>query len=803
MAKTNEEVSAALNAEYAKYGGPGIEAHRDFATYMEKNNISVQQVANITGYPLADVQSAFNDLISPASKGEVFKQFYEQNPNASEPEIFQFMEQNNVPPAQVIQMYNLNPETAMARYDELKADATTGATTTAIEDMPVGLAGFEQAATTGLTNATSTAKAAQEASRGDINTATDKITNLIGSNITGFGDAEKKATGQIDTGYNAALGSINQLYGQNIEGLTGAGASAAQQVSGGFDQGLETLNRLYGQNIQGLGAAGTRAEQQVGSSYDQGIETLNRLYGINIDDLRAAASQASGQINTGFDEARGGINQLYGQNIDDLRAAGTQSSGQINTGFDEARGYFQPYQQGGTQAFNQQMALSGALGQDAFNQARQESPYEKFLFDQGMRANLAGASATGGLGGGNVQKELQRFGQGMASQGLQQQIANLGQLSGMGMQGSQALSGLATGRAGALGEIGMNTAQNIAGQRGTQAQALSGLATGRAGALGDIAMNTAQNITGQRGNQAQSVSGLQTQRGGAISDIALNTAQNIAGQRGNQAQSVSGLQTGRGSALGEIGMNTAQNVAGQRGNQAQSVSGLQTGRAGALSDITTNAMTNIANQRGNQAQFAGQAGLNLANIGQQTGQNIAQMQYGTGQDIASQRARVGELQANQLQDAYANQSNLLNSLGINQSNMIGQQSDDLINMQNYYANRAAQNALGLSGDIGQLRTGLYSQQNNAYTGTPIQQSQPFNYSDLLGGGFDAYSGGYDMQNQILAGRNRRNTYGGFMPGDPGYNPMPSYQRNTNTGYDPNGLINPIYSGSYRNFEGLA
>ena len=747
MAKTNEEVSAALNAEYAKYGGPGIEAHRDFATYMEKNDISVQQVANITGYPLADVQSAFNDLISPASKGEVFKQFYEQNPKASDPEIFQFMEQNNVPPAQVIQMYNLNPETAMARYDELKADATsgttgtttgatTGGTTTAIEDMPVGLAGFEQAATTGLTNATSTATAAQEASRGDINTATQNINQLIGSNIEGLQQAQTQASNQIDTGYNAALGSINQLYGQNIEGLTGAGASAAQQVSGGFDQGLETLNRLYGQNIEGLGAAGTRAEQQVGSSYDQGIETLNRLYGINIDDLRAAASQASGQINTGFDEARG---------------------------------YFQPYQQGGTQAFNQQMALSGALGQDAFNQARQESPYEKFLFDQGMRANLAGASATGGLGGGNVQKELQRFGQGMASQGLQQQIANLGQLSGMGMQGSQALSGLATGRAGALGEIGMNTAQNI---------------------------------TGQRGNQAQSVSGLQTQRGGAISDIALNTAQNIAGQRGNQAQSVSGLQTGRGTALGEIGMNTAQNVAGQRGNQAQSVSGLQTGRAGALSDITTNAMTNIANQRGNQAQFAGQAGVNLANIGQQTGQNIAQMQYGTGQDIASQRARVGELQANQLQDAYANQSNLLNSLGINQSNMIGQQSDDLISMQNYYANRAAQNALGLSGDIGQLRTGLYSQQNNAYNGTPIQQSQPFNYSDLLGGGFDAYSGGYDMQNQILADRNRRNTYGGFMPGDPGYNPMPSYQRNTNTGYNPNSLINPIYSGSYRNFEGL-
>lgn len=325
--------------------------------------------------------------------------------------------------------------------------------------------------------------------------------------------------------------------------------------------------------------------------------------------LRGAETSARSDI----DAALGRINQLYGINIDDLRAAGTQASSQINTGFDEARGYFQPFQQGGTTAFNQQLALSGALGQDAFNQARQESPYEKFLFEQGMRGNLAGAAATGGLGGGNVQKELTRFGQGLASQGLQQQIGNLNTLSGMGMQGSQALSGLATGRAGALGDITLGTAGNIVGQRE------------------------------------------------------------------------------------------------------------------------------------NMAAYEGQAGIGRANIGQQTGQNIAQMQYGTGQDLAAGRTRVGELQANQLQNFYRDQARLLEGLGAYQSDMIGGQAGSLIDMNSAAANRAAQNALNLSGGISNLQTGLAAGQNAAYQGATRINAPSFDAGQVLG----AAAGGYNLGNQLV------------------------------------------------------
>lgn len=270
------------------------------------------------------------------------------------------------------------------------------------------------------------------------------------------------------------------------------------------------------------------------------------------------------------------INQLYGVNIDDLRAAATTAAGQINTGFDEARGYFQPFQQGGTTAFNQQLALSGALGRDAFNAARQESPYEQFLFEQGMRGNLAGAAATGGLGGGNVQRELTRFGQGLASQGLQQQIGNLGALSGMGMQGAQALSGLATGRAGALGDITLNTAQNIAGQRGNMAGY-----QGQAGAaLADIGLATGRNIAEMQYGTGQNIASGRTRAG----EIQANQLQQAAA---DQSRLLEGLGLFQSNLIGGQASNLI-NLQNQAANQAamdamglsEGVSALQTGLAG-------------------------------------------------------------------------------------------------------------------------------------------------------------------------------------------------------------------------------
>lgn len=300
--------------------------------------------------------------------------------------------------------------------------------------------------------------------------------------------------------------------------------------------------------------------------------------------LRGAETTSISDI----DAALQRVVDLYGLNIDDLRAAGTT-----------AGEYFQPYQQGGTTAFNQQLALSGALGQDAFNQARQESPYEQFLFEQGMRGNLAGAAATGGLGGGNVQRELTRFGQGMASQGLQQQIGNLNTLSGYGMQA-----------AGALGDITLNTAANVTGQRTNQANAQGTAGLNRA----NIRQNTGQNIADMQYGTGEGVASGRTRAG----EIQANQLQNF---YINQSNLLSGLGANRANMIDKQASDLI-NMEGDAASQAASlatdlsdqVSGLQTGLVGKQNSAYSGAeRINSSSFDYEEAIGSAAGGYNLAN----------------------------------------------------------------------------------------------------------------------------------------------------------------------------------------------
>lgn len=526
MAMTDQQVLDAINSAYAQYGGAGFEAHRAIARFMEANNVSVGQVARITGFSPQEVQAEFAAQTSPQAKQEQVQEFFQTNPSATDQQIFQFTRQNNIAPEQVISTMGLEPDDSMRRYrDQVVNTAERGNVTQ--EQL--------QAYFTNNPNATDAE---------------------VYANMQAYGVTPQ----QVGQALGIPLSEVTARYREQQVEQTPTGLIGFEESA---QQGLLDATRT----LQG-------AETRSRGDINAGLQNINQLLTQNIGGLEQAGATASGQINTGFDSALEAINRLYGINIDDLRAAASQASGQINTGFDEARGYFQPFQQGGQQAFQQQLALSGALGQDAFNQAYQESPQIAFLREQGMRSNLAGAAATGGLGGGNVQRELQRFGQGLASQGLQQQIANLSGLSGMGMQGAQGLSGLATGRAGALGDITLNTAQNITGQRGTQAQAVSGLQTGRAGALGDITLNTAQNVAGQRGNMANfagqaglNLANLSQRAGEGIADMQYGTGRDIATQRAragelmaNQIQDVYGNQS---NLLGNLGTVQSNLIGGQ------------------------------------------------------------------------------------------------------------------------------------------------------------------------------------------------------------------------------------------------
>jgi len=142
--------------------------------------------------------------------------------------------------------------------------------------------------------------------------------------------------------------------------------------------------------------------------------------------------------------------------------------------FDIVRGLLQPFVEGGTGAFRQQLDLAGVSGpeaQQAAITAIERGPEFAALTRQGEEAILQKASATGGLRGGNVQAALSQFRPQVLSSLIEQQYGRLGGLT-------------ATGQASAagVGTAGMQTGANVSNLLQQQGAARAGgtLAAGQA-----------------------------------------------------------------------------------------------------------------------------------------------------------------------------------------------------------------------------------------------------------------------------------------------------------------------------------
>jgi len=152
--------------------------------------------------------------------------------------------------------------------------------------------------------------------------------------------------------------------------------------------------------------------------------------------------------------------------------------------FDMVRGLLQPFVEGGTGAFKQQLDLAGVSGPEAQRAALtaiEQGPEFAALTRQGEEAILQKASATGGLRGGNVQAALAQFRPQVLSSLIEQQYNRLGGLANVGQ----------TSAAG-VGNVGMQTGTNVSNllQQQGAAQAGSALATGQA--FGNVLGSTGQ-----------------------------------------------------------------------------------------------------------------------------------------------------------------------------------------------------------------------------------------------------------------------------------------------------------------------
>lgn len=273
--------------------------------------------------------------------------------------------------------------------------------------------------------------------------------------------------------------------------------------------------------------------------------------------------------------------QRQGADYSQINANRNMAMQQGNRGIQAVQGYAQP----GMQAQQQQAALSGALGQQAQQQAYnnfQSSPGQQWLQQQAERGLLRNAAAIGGLGGGNVRQALQAQAMGMAQQDFQNQFNNLGAVGDRGMQAAQLQNALyqqnanAATSAGAQGAgiqssiIGANAGQNAAGIAANAA-----LARDR----GQYAFQAGQDIGNNYNATTSALANLANQQGAGMSDMYGNYTSNIAnllaGAGGQQATSNANLAA----LLANIGSGAANNFVG-----ASQVPGVQQSN-GILSSI--------------------------------------------------------------------------------------------------------------------------------------------------------------------------------------------------------------------------
>ena len=150
-----------------------------------------------------------------------------------------------------------------------------------------------------------------------------------------------------------------------------------------------------------------------------------------------------------------------------------------------AIGGLQPYAAAGAPALEQQQALLGLRGpeaQQAAIAAIEQGAGFQAQVRQGEEAILQGASATGGLRGGNIQAALGQFRPQMLQSEIDRQYGRLGGMTNLGLTVTQNLAQLGQSSAAGTASAGLQTGARIAGLESQigSAQAGGELASGKA-----------------------------------------------------------------------------------------------------------------------------------------------------------------------------------------------------------------------------------------------------------------------------------------------------------------------------------
>jgi hypothetical protein len=152
----------------------------------------------------------------------------------------------------------------------------------------------------------------------------------------------------------------------------------------------------------------------------------------------------------------------------DYDAVQEQSAAALGGARDATLGYYQPYAQGGQQAFQ------GA--QNMLQPGYQFSPTDPsygFRFNEGMNALTRQQAAAGGLQSGGAMKAAMRYGQGLASTEYGNQFNRFNQLAQYGLQSADGMAQAQSGYANNLSRMLLAAADGRSGARQLRGQAIS------------------------------------------------------------------------------------------------------------------------------------------------------------------------------------------------------------------------------------------------------------------------------------------------------------------------------------------
>jgi hypothetical protein len=377
------------------------------------------------------------------------------------------------------------------------------------------------------------------------------------------------------------IAAYMQMYGVSPGQLVQATGLSPTDVLQRYNTAMSTLGIAQ----PGLQGAENAANQGLQSAL-QALVEQNKLAQAQYQSGLEASQQQ-------FNQGRNDVSASTEAGAAAIGGAGAAGDAAIRAQIAEGQAALQPYRAMGEELINPLMGLSGARGQEAFDAAAVESPYTRYLQEQGERAVTRNSAALGGLGGGNVMLELQRQGQGLASQGLQQQFQNMSGLMGQGVNAAQGAASLSGSGAGSLGSLYQG-----------QANALGGLFQGQANALGSLA----QGAGNTQWSAGQTMGNATNQLGQNMAEGIFSTGQNI-----GQNRLV-------------VGQQLANNDQASRMQMAN----LAAGQGQAVSDL-------YGVQSGNLANWLAQSGLAGADIER----IIALAQAQTAQNQSGQQAGLG------------------------------------------------------------------------------------------------------------------------------------------------------------------